>query len=248
MHRLAEAACGRFHLSCEIVFEVCAETLDACLAARDGGADRIELCSALSEGGLTPPHGLVQAAVRQSNLPVYSMLRPRGGNFVYGDAEFAIMQEDLAHARQLGVSGFVAGMLLSDGSIDRERMEQLVEQAAPLEMTFHRAFDDAADLEESLEHIIAIGCRRLLTSGGAVDVLSGAKRIEKLVDQAAGRIAIAVGGGLRIETASEVARITKAPQFHGSVRHLNDQGQMRTRAGDVRAMIAALRSGRNENV
>ncbi|RXH57839.1 copper homeostasis protein CutC [Granulicella sibirica] len=227
----------------EIIFEVCAEDLDACLAARDGGADRIELCSALSEGGLTPSHALIRAAVAQSGLPVFCMLRPRGGNFVYSESEFELMQEDLSHARELGTAGFVAGMLFDNGAVDIERMTQLVELAAPLEMTFHRAFDEADDLEKSLEDVIATGSKRLLTSGGAPDVLSGAERIARLVDQAAGGIAIAVGGGLRLESALQVARITHAPQFHGSVRHLH-QGRMKTKASDVQSMIEALRTGR----
>ena len=230
----------------EIIFEVCAEDLDSCLAARDGGADRIELCSALSEGGLTPSHALIRAAVAQAGLPVFCMLRPRGGNFVYSDAEFALMKEDLTHARDLGAVGFVAGMLFDNGEVDIERMSRLVELAAPLEMTFHRAFDEAANLEAALEGVIATGARRLLTSGGAPDVLCGAERIASLVDQAAGRIAIAVGGGLRIQTAAQVARITNASQFHGSVRHAH-QGRMTTQASGVRAMIEALRTGRTDD-
>jgi copper homeostasis protein len=244
-------------LSREIVFEVCAENLESCLAAREGGADRIELCSALIEDGLTPSHGLMRAAVEQSGLPIYTMLRPRGGDFVYSDAELAIMLEDLEHARSLGVSGFVAGVLQTDGAVDVDRMRRLVEQAAPLEMTFHRAFDVAADLEDALEDVIATGCRRLLTSGGAADVYSGAERLRYLIERADGRIAIAVGGGLRRDTAAEVARITGASQFHGSVRHLElppattpqhrVAGRMVTRAGDVRMMIAALEIGHAGN-
>jgi copper homeostasis protein len=244
-------------LSSEIVFEVCAEDLEACAAAREGGADRIELCSALSEGGLTPSHALVSAAVEQSGLPVYTILRPRGGDFLYSDAEFALIQDDLEHARTLGVSGFVAGALRSDGTVDGSRMRQLVEQAAPLEVTFHRAFDMAEDLERALEDVIATGCRRLLTSGGAADVYAGAEVLRNLMEQADGRIAIAVGGGLRLETAVEVARITAACHFHGSVRHWQSDSEMTpgravmrrmvTKPEDVREMIAALRIGRRMN-
>jgi copper homeostasis protein len=240
----------------DIVFEVCAEDLETCFAARDGGADRIELCCALSEGGLTPSHALTKVAVAQSGLPVYTMLRPRGGNFVYSDGEFALMQEDLQHARTLGASGFVAGILRPDGTIDGNRMRSLVEQAAPLEMTFHRAFDMAVNLNDALEEVISAGCRRLLSSGGAPDVYAGAERLRRLGEQANGRIAIAVGGGLRFENAKEVARITRAVQFHGSVRHWefpelaqqsNSAGRMVTKAENVRLMISALEIGHAEN-
>jgi len=244
-------------LNREIVFELCAESLEACVAAREGGADRIELCCALSEGGLTPSHALMSAAIAQSGLPIYTILRPRGGNFVYSEAEFALMQEDLEHARSLGVCGFVAGALRPDGAVDCNRMRRLVEQAAPLEMTFHRAFDAATNLEHALEDVISTGCQRLLTSGGAADVHTGAERLRRLREQAAGRIAIAVGGGLRLETAAEVARITGARQFHGSVR--NEEpfpetipehgvvGRMVTKLENVRMMIAALEIGYAEN-
>src|SRR5215475_7929784 len=124
-----------------ITFELCAESLEACLVAREGGADRIELCSALSEDGLTPSHAMIRAAVQRSGLPVYVLLRPRGGDFVYDDGEFALMREDLLHARDLGASGFAVGVLRANGSVDVERTRELVELAAPLEVTFHRGFD-----------------------------------------------------------------------------------------------------------
>jgi copper homeostasis protein len=244
-------------LSREIVFELCAEGIDACHAGRKGGADRIELCSALSEGGLTPSHALIRSAVTQSGLPVYVMLRPRSGDYVYSAEEFGLMREDLEHAKALGVAGFVAGILQPDNTVDRNRMEQLVKQAAPLEMTFHRAFDSTAILEKALEDVIATGCRRLLTSGGAANVRAGAEKLRSLIEQAAERIEIAVGGGLRLETAAEVARITGAWQFHGSVRHRERRpgagtdavmDRMVTSSEDVRAMIAALRMSRAEDL
>jgi copper homeostasis protein len=244
-------------LSRKIVFEVCAEGLEACVAAREGGADRIELCCALIEGGLTPSHALMSAAIAQSGLPIYTILRPRGGGFVYSEVEFALMQEDLEHARSLGVSGFVAGVLRPDGTVDGNRVRRLVEQAAPLEMTFHRAFDVTANLEHALEDVISAGCQRLLTSGGAADVHTGAERLRRLGEQAAGRIAITVGGGLRLETATEVARTSGAWQFQGSVRIWESSpemvpehavaGRMVTKPENVRRMIAALEIGHAEN-
>jgi copper homeostasis protein len=200
----------------KIVFELCAESVEACLAAQAGGAHRIELCTALSEGGLTPSHGLIRGAL-QSGLPVHVLLRPRGGDFLYSPTELEVMREDLSYARSLGVSGVVLGLLRADGTVDLEQTRELVELAGPLEVTFHRAFDHAAAHAEALEDIISTGCKRVLTSGGERDVVRGAESLARLVEQAAGRIAIAVGGGLRLSNATAVARATRAQHFHGSV-------------------------------
>src|SRR3984885_12573711 len=245
----------------EIIFELCAESIQACLAAREGGADRIELCTALSEVGLTPSLSLICAAVQRSGLPVHVLLRPRGGDFLYTEDEFNLMREDLLHARTLGASGFVLGILRADGTVDVQRIREIVELAAPLEVTFHRAFDYTASLEEALEDVIAAGCRRVLTSGGERDVIAGADRLARLVELAAGRIEIAAGGGLRIKDAAALARATSASHFHGSLRRseasrmqhesqwvLEDVDQSDGTSGfvvdadDVRAMIGSLRS------
>lgn len=242
----------------KIVFELCSESIDACLLARDAGADRIELCSALSEGGLTPSHGLIREAVARSGLPVHVLLRPRGGDFVYTDAEFDVMREDLKHLRLLGVSGVVLGVLREDGTVDIERNRELVLMAAELEVTFSRAFDHTASLEDALEDVITIGCQRVLTSGGERDVVSGGKSLARLLEQAAGRIHIAVGGGLRLKNAAAVARITGAQHFHGSIRRIvagprryggrdvddeagsSAQSRFVVESDDVRAMIENL--------
>lgn len=220
-----------------ILFELCAQSLEACLAARDGGAQRIELCTALSEGGLTPSHALIAEAVERSGLPVHVLLRPRGGDFVYSDAEFAQMERDMDHARELGVSGFAIGALLADGRVDSLRMQRLVERAHGLEVTFHRAFDEVVDQEGALDEVIATGCRRLLTSGGAADVYAGARSLRRLNEKAAGRIGIAAGGGLRTAHAAELARITGLRMFHGSL------GMQQPTVAAVREMIALLRQG-----
>jgi len=201
-----------------IVFELCAEGIDACLAARAGGAHRIELCSALSEGGITPSHGLIRAAVQQSGLPVHVLLRPRGGDFVYSDGDLELMREDLEHARSLGVSGVVLGLLRLGRTVDVERTRMFVEQAGALQVTFNRAFDTTVSKEQALEDVIDSGCTRLLTSGGERDVLKGAESLSRLVKQAQGRIEIAVGGGLRLHNAATVARTTAAQHFHGSLQ------------------------------
>jgi copper homeostasis protein len=202
----------------KIVFELCAESIDACLAAHAGGAHRIELCSALSEGGVTPSYGLIREAVQHSGLPVHILLRPRSGDFIYTDAELAVMREDLRHAQLLGASGVVLGLLHPDGTVNVEETRDFVAMAGPLEVTFNRAFDHTASQQQALEDVILSGCRRVLTSGGERDVLAGAEPLARLVEQAAGRIDVAVGGGLRLANAVEVARRTGAQHFHGSLR------------------------------
>ena len=243
----------------KIVFELCAESIQACLAAREGGANRIELCSALSEGGLTPSHGLIRAAILRSELPVHVLLRPRGGDFLYSEDEFKLMWEDLLHARTLGAAGFVLGILRADGTVDIERTRELVELAAPLEVTFHRAFDYTCSLAQALEDVLLTGCKRILTSGGEPDVLAGAGKLTELVKQASGRIEIAVGGGLRVKDATALAQATGANHFHGSLRSSAASGMQHERnwvleendqfdgtsrfvvdIADVRAMIGNL--------
>ena len=201
-----------------IVFELCAETIDACLAARDGGANRIELCSGLSEGGITPSHALIYAAIERSTLPVHVLIRTRGGDFFYSESELDIMREDILHAKSLGATGVVLGVLTADGNVDIPATRSLVELAHPLKVTFHRAFDDTPSLSAALEDVIATGCDRVLTSGGHSNVVAGAHVLAELVLQARGRIDIAVGGGLRLQNASSLSRITGASHFHGSLR------------------------------
>jgi copper homeostasis protein len=238
----------------EVIFEVCAETMEACIAARSGGADRIELCSALSEGGLTPSHGFLLEAVAQSGLPIHAMVRPRGGGFVYTPAEIEIMRADILHMKSLGVAGVVFGLMLPNGSVDVSMTRELVQLASPLQVTFHRAFDGATSLSAALEDVIAAGCDRVLTSGGEDDVKVGAPNLAALVKQAAGRIEIAVGGGLRLADAARLANFIGAKHFHASLREreastdLDDTvmeqstGEPRyfVRADAVRAMIGEL--------
>lgn len=205
-------------MSREIVFELCAESVEACVAGQHGGADRIELCTALIEDGLTPSYGLVRVVLDRCTLPVHVLVRPRAGDFLYSDAEFAVMEEDIRHLKTMGVSGFVIGILEPDATIDISRTRRLVELADPFEVTFNRAFDYTVDIERALEDVVAAGCRRILTAGGEEDVVAGAATLARLVKQAEGRVEIAVGGGLRIEDAAELAVTTRAKHFHGSLR------------------------------
>ncbi len=212
----------------KIVFELCAETIGACLAAKEGKADRIELCSGLSEGGFTPSHGMIDAAVRLSGRPVHVLVRPRGGDFVYSPAEVDLMHEDVRHAKALGASGVVIGLLLPDGRVDLDATSALVEAANPMRVTFHRAFDVSRSVSEALEEVIASGCDRVLTSGGERDIVAGADALIKLVAQADGRIDVAVGGGLRMQNAAWISRTIGATHFHGSLRRKVQSQGVRT--------------------
>ncbi len=207
----------------EIIFELCAETIDACLAARDGGAHRIELCSGLREGGITPSHGLILDAVQRSGLPVHVLVRPRGGDFVYAASEIEVMRRDILHIKDLGAAGAVFGILQPDQRINVAATTALVQLARPLKVTFHRAFDSVPSLSQALEDVIAAGADRLLTSGGKPNVVAGAAALTELVRLAGQRIDIAVGGGLRLENAASLARTTHAKHFHGSLRGLPRQ-------------------------
>lgn len=200
-----------------IVFELCAETLDACLAARAGGADRLELCTALKVGGLTPPLSLIEQAAGASGLPVHVLIRPHANSFAYDAEAFNAICRDIQHVRRAGASGVVVGVLHADGRVDRERTRALVELADPLEVTFHRAIDATPNLEEALEEVIAAGCQRVLTSGGAPNVAAGAEMLARLVRRAGDRIAIAAGGGLRLAHVQQIAQVTGARHFHSSL-------------------------------
>ncbi|MDR3752599.1 MAG: copper homeostasis protein CutC [Terracidiphilus sp.] len=200
-----------------MVFELCAETLEACLAGQEGGADRIELCTALQVDGLTPSHALIEQAVSGYGIPVHVMVRPHAGSFHYDVSAFTTVCDEVRYIRSVGAAGVVLGVLLDSGTVDIERTRALVQLAHPLEVTFHRAIDATPHLEQALEDVIAAGCHRVLTSGGAADVVAGSRMIARLVERASDRIAVAVGGGLRLHNAREVSRLTRAQHFHGSL-------------------------------
>jgi copper homeostasis protein len=222
-----------------IVFELCAETLEACIAAETGGADRIELCSNLSEDGLTPDDELLQEALKRCRLPFHMMLRPRGGDFNYTTAGVDLMCRQLEKTRSLAVAGVVCGVLHADRTVDIDRMRKLTALAGHLPVTFHRALDTTPDIFQALEDVIASGCRRVLTSGGAVTAIEGARIIAALVQQAGDRIEVAVGSGLRLENAAALVNETGAFHFHGTVRV---PGTNHVDPAYVRTVKEALRS------
>lgn len=200
-----------------IDFELCAQTSEACADAQRGGAARIELCSDLEVGGLTPAPPLIAEAVGSANLPVHVLLRPTAEHFLATPAVVASVVSAMRRAREFGAAGFVLGFLNADSTVDAQHTRELVEEAAPLPVTFHRAFDQAPNLSGALEEVIATGCTRLLSSGGQPNVLSGASRLAALHRQAAGRITVMAGGGLRLDNARMVAKRSQLHSFHGSL-------------------------------
>jgi copper homeostasis protein len=228
----------------DVFFELCVETLEAGHAAVAGGANRIEWCSELERGGVTPRAELIGANLRSLGVPVYVLIRPRGGDFCYSHDEFDLMRRQLGEAKQAGAEGIAAGVLLADGRVDVARTGKLVELARPLKVTFHRAFDETPDLFEALEAVIETGADSLLTSGGARDVLSGANLIKALKQRAGERIHVIAGGGLRLESLVDVVRLSGVYSLHGSLTRKNGahlpQANGNQLAADVREALRLL--------
>ena len=201
-----------------MVLEICVDSVESAIASQAGGAQRVELCSDLNEGGIAPSNGLIQAVRKHVAIDVFVMVRPRGGDSFYTSYEFDVMKADVVRMKELGADGIVVGMLDQDGHVDVERTRQLVQLAAPMQVTFHRAFDMSADLGQSLERVIETGAHRILTSGGVQTISQGAERVTQLIDAANGRIRILVGGGIRQENIRKIAQRTKATEFHCSLR------------------------------
>ena len=198
--------------------EVIAFDIQSCQLAADNGADRIELCANPHEGGTTPSYGMMKAARKSTQIQVFPIIRPRGGDFLYNAAEFEAMKDDIKAALDIGCEGVVIGMLNEDGSVDVERCQELVELANGMDVTFHRAFDRVNDALKSLEQIIAIGCKRILSSGLMPTAIEGIPMLKTLVSQADGRIKIMPGSGVRSENIIQLAEETGAICFHSSAR------------------------------
>lgn len=212
--------------------EICVDTLASVAVCAAAGADRIELCAGLVEGGTTPSLGFLRAARRIFSGKIMAMVRPRAGDFHYDDAEFAQMLDEADLFRREGADGVVFGILDADGRIDETRSRKFVENAAGLDITFHRAFDVTPSLTESLETLVAIGVPRVLTSGGQPDVYQGMDAIAALREQAAGRITILPGGGVKPERVTELVRATGVGEVHLSAR-VSVPSPMRFRRPDI---------------
>jgi copper homeostasis protein len=204
-------------MSRKCLLEISVETLEGAMAAERGGADRIELCGDLSCGGVTPGADLMRTTRAQLRIPIFSMVRPRAGDFAYSSAEFAEMKRSVVGAKEAGMDGVVLGFLTKDHRVDVERTRELVELVRPLPVTYHRAFDEAADLNRALEDVIQSGTKRILTSGGAKSALDGAAVLAELIETAGERIVIVPGAGISGANIAELARRTRAREFHSGL-------------------------------
>ena len=204
------------------IIEVCVDTVESAIAAQRGGADRVELCASLLEGGVTPSAGSIETARKCLNIPIQVMIRPRGGDFLYSHVDFDIMKRDVQVGKQCGADGVVFGILTADGEIDKERTRELIESARPLNVTFHRAFDMTLDPYQAIEDLIELGVNRVLTSGQAASAAEGAKLIRDLVETARGRIAVMAGGGLNETNIRQVVAGSGVRELHFSGRSTMD--------------------------
>lgn len=220
--------------------EICCGSIQSAANAKAGGAVRIELCQGLVEGGTTPSPAAIRYAVRELGLQVFVLIRPRGGDFCYNELEIKTMEEDVAFCKEAGVTGIVVGFLHPDGSIDTALTRRFVELAAPLPVTFHRAFDRCLEPLKALEQIIDCGCARILTSGCEPTAIIGADLLQQLVRQADGRIVILAGSGITPENAVTLREMTGAPEIHGSCKVTRPDGAWETDSGQVRALLQRL--------
>lgn len=197
-----------------ILVEACVETVDESVAAERAGVGRLELCAGLIEGGTTPSVGLIEAVRGSVGIPVFVMVRPRGGDFVHDAAELAIMLRDIDASKVAGAHGLVLGVLTADNRIDRVAMARLVEAARPLPVTFHRAIDLTPDLEAAVDMLVELGVERVLTSGGAPTAMDGATRLRALRERLGDAITLLAGGGVRAVHAGELVRQSAVREVH----------------------------------
>lgn len=219
-----------------IALEVCVESLDSALAADEGGACRVELCSSLEQGGITPSHGLIRQVCKAlQRTHVHVLIRPRPGDFLYSAQEIEVMWHDTLHAIASGVHGIVLGMLTEQGRVATDQLRPFVElcNAAGVGLTFHRAFDVVRDQRKALEDLMACGVRRVLTSGGRQSVMEGLAQIAELVVAASGKLSVMPGGGVTEENVCTVVKVTGVSEVHGSFRHTLPSG-MRYQHPEVR--------------
>lgn len=201
--------------------EICAGSVTSALAAQQGGAYRVELCDNLKDGGTTSSYGMLLLACKNLRIKLYPIIRPRGGDFFYSDLEFEVMKADVQQCRNLGCDGVVFGILKADGEIDTKRCLELKEIAGSMGTTFHRAFDRCKNPYQALEEIIKMGFERILTSGTETSAVKGALMISSLIKQAAGRISIMPGAGIRPENLRELIEQTGATEYHSTAKSVS---------------------------
>jgi copper homeostasis protein len=211
--------------------EICVDSISSALNAQTAGADRIELCDNLSEGGTTPGYGMITSARSNLSLTIHVLIRPRGGDFLYSDLEYDIMRRDIDLCGENGIDGIVTGILLPGGDIDIERTARLFEFAYPMNATFHRAFDRCRDPVRGLEDVITTGASRLLTSGHHNKAQDGLELIRQLIIQAEGRLIVMPGGGIDETNAAQIVRATGAKELHLTARTEIDSEMIFRRQG-----------------
>jgi copper homeostasis protein len=237
-----------------LLLEVAANSVASACAAQAGGAGRVELCAALELGGLTPSQATIALARERLRIPLYVLIRPRAGDFLYDELECETMRRDVETCAALGCDGVVLGVLDADGDVDVARCRALMAAAGGMGVTFHRAFDLARDPRCALETIVSLGCERVLTSGGRADAMEGAALIRERVTQAAGRVSVMPGAGVNAGNLAALAAATGAREFHASakrrlpsgMRHRPVRlaemqgGELRSDVEQVRALVQAL--------
>lgn len=242
-------------MSATYVLEIAANSLASALAAQEGGASRIELCSALELGGLTPSPGQIALVREKLSIPVHVLVRPRAGDFAYADEEHATMLADVERCAAAGCDGVVVGALTADGDVDVTRCRELVSAANGIDVTFHRAIDVCRDPATALEAIISLGCARVLSSGSAASAMEGSANLRRLIEQAAGRIEIMPGAGIGAGNIAALMAATGAREFHASAKRALPPrmrfmpadalgmagGETRSDAAEVRRIVEALR-------
>lgn len=233
------------------LLEICVDDVAGLNAAVTGGADRIELCSALGSGGLTPSRGFMAVAAKAS-IPVYALIRPRVGDFTYSAAEVSVMEADIAAARDVGLAGVVIGATTADAKLDADIIRRLVRAADGLDLTLHRAIDVVADMDAALELAVEVGFSRILTSGGARHAEEGMATLRKLASRSAGRISIMPGGGVRPQNAARLLALPGIRELHASCSEasasearlvelgFSSETTRRTDADTVRALKAQM--------
>ena len=226
----------------KILLEISVASVEGAAAAERGGADRIELCSNLSVGGLIPDLTLLHAVREEIQIPIFVMIRPRPGDFVYSSAEFTQMKKSIAEAKDADADGLVFGILKPNGTVDVDRTRELVDLAQPLPVTFHRAFDACPDFLQALEAVVRSGASRILTSGGASTAPDGAAKIKPLVAAAGERITILPGAGINMRNILQLAVTTGAREFHSGLSSVfpHPQTHYAKFENEVRAMVEAL--------
>lgn len=222
------------------LLEVCVDSIEGLLTAQRFGADRIELCSALSEGGLTPSYGTISRAVSLAKVPIHVLVRPRGGNFVFSEDEQQVMAMDIQFLRDSGVQGAVIGGLTAAAEVDLELTRQLIQSAGTLNLTFHRAFDEVSDPFKALDQLADLGISRVLTSGGRATGLEGRERLRLLLEHAQDRLTILGCGSLRPENVGTVLDTAPLSELHFAARCTLADGSIGTNGEMIQQMRLAL--------